>query len=221
MNIAVRITDVFVGDALVCEPHHASSVLIVDGVAGARRVVRVRPGDLDKQFPAIAKEFEKAAPTTIAPLIAAAIQEEEEQARKHKAQMEEWDRRRREEARKAAEERARREELEDEKEFEASIARWRLAHDIREYIKETRAIVDDAHPRITVGGELEQHLEWAAKYAEKIDPLRHLREDVERMHAEHEAKCERCRERRTKATEEPSQSEPSRGDQPSDQPAGS
>ncbi len=113
------------------------------------------PGDLEKQFAAIARELEKAGPNTIAPLITAAIEREEEQRRKHDAQMEEWDRKRREEARKAAEQRRREEQLQREKDFEASIGRWRLAHDIRDYIAETRATVEDAHLDITPDGEFD------------------------------------------------------------------
>jgi len=164
------------------------------------------PGEIEKQYATIARELEKVAPT-IASLVAAEVQREEDWQRKRQAEHEEWERKRREEARKAAEQRRREEELQREKNFEGSIARWRLARDIRDYIAETRAIVDDAHLQITAGGDLEKHLEWAAKHAEKIDPLRDLRDEVARMAAEHEAKCERCRERGGSATAN-EQSEP-------------
>jgi hypothetical protein len=167
-------------------------------------------GDLDKLFVTIAKELEKAAPNTIAPLIAAAIQREEEEERKWKAQQAEWERQRREEERKAAEQRRREEQLQREKKFEASIAHWRMARDIREYIAESRAIVEDARLDITADSEFDQHLKWAAGYADRIDPLRPLREEVTRMLTEHDAKCEPCRERRAKAAK----AQPSGGDQP-------
>jgi hypothetical protein len=37
-------------------------------------------------------------------------------------------------------------------------------------------MVEDAHLQITEGGQLAQHLEWAAKHADEIDPLRALRD---------------------------------------------
>lgn len=64
-----------------------------------------------------------------------------------------------------------------------SLENWRLARDIRAYVSETRALIEEAQLEIKKGGELDRHLEFAVAHAERIDPLGSLRREIEKVAA--------------------------------------
>ncbi len=91
-----------------------------------------------------------------------------ERERQHR----EWEEKRRleEEARARA-----REEAEREKRFEDKLARWRLARDTREYVREVRALVAAGNGTIEEGSPLHRSLKWAEEFADRVDPVAELR----------------------------------------------
>jgi len=46
-------------------------------------------------------------------------------------------------------------------------------------VAETRAVVAAANGSLVEGGQLDQRLKWAEAYADRIDPHRSLREELE------------------------------------------
>jgi hypothetical protein len=142
---------------------------------------------LPSLFGEIAKQLERAAPK-IAKLVAEAQLKSEEEKREREAAHVVWLKQMEESQLREAEKQRREAEARREREFEATIARWRVAHDIRAYVTEARALVQDAKLQLTPGGETERHFAWAAAYADKVDPLRGLRLDIASVLAEQEAR---------------------------------
>ncbi len=89
-------------------------------------------------------------------------------------------RKRAEEARAATE----RAEAERRKAIEEFIPRWRMAKELRAYMADIRAIVDDAGLSIESGSEMDEWLRWCDGYAERVDPLTAVRREVARERAE-------------------------------------
>jgi hypothetical protein len=88
-----------------------------------------------------------------------------------------------------AEERQRKEEEAARvKRIQEDVASCRLARDIRAFVAETKQTLEDGKCTITKGGTLETWLEWALAYAEEVDPLGQLRQDIERVIAERDAR---------------------------------
>lgn len=159
------------------------------GVYWERTWCESKPSDLESQFIAIGKELEAEAPQ-IVKLVQAEARRVEEQERRWRAEKEEHERQVAEERRRLEEQRRREAEARRDAQFAEMIGRWRLARDVREYIAETRGVVEaGGRAIITPDGELDQHLKWAAAYAERVDPLTGLRREVAEMVAKHGAEC--------------------------------
>lgn len=130
-------------------------------------------GDLAAMFVDIAKAFERAAPK-IEGLLVERQREEEKRQKEYEEQRKRWQREE-EERRRKEQEGAR------EKQLLQDITSWKLAGDIRAFVAETTQVVKEANCTIAEGGPLERSLQWALAYAEKVDPLRTLREDIRRV----------------------------------------
>jgi hypothetical protein len=65
-----------------------------------------------------------------------------------------------------------------ETELHSSIARWRLAKDIRAYVTEAHRMLQDAGAYPVQGGPIESSLSWAAAYADRLDPVNGLRANI-------------------------------------------
>ena len=105
-------------------------------------------------------------------MMAAALKRRRAERIQAELERHEEDRRRREE------EQRRREEVEREARFAEKLDRWRLARDAREYAREARALVAAAKETIEEGSPLYQSLKWAESWADSIDPLTALRDEV-------------------------------------------
>lgn len=139
------------------------------------------PGDLTSMFEQIAKTFEGAV-SKITKLLEEKRRDEERREKEYEIQRQRWQREEEERRRKEAEA-ARVKRIQDD------VAVWRLARDIRAFVAEAKQMVTDANCQITKGGPLEEWLDWATAYAEKVDPLAQLRTDLRRVVAEREAKA--------------------------------
>jgi hypothetical protein len=84
----------------------------------------------------------------------------------------------------ADEARRRWEDQERERDLRERLERWRLARDVRAYVREAHALAENAEVVIVKGGDLDEHLSWAAGFADHIDPWRGLRDDIARIAAE-------------------------------------
>jgi hypothetical protein len=107
----------------------------------------------------------------IAPAVKAQRIETEQRRKQQEAQQREWER---EGSRKELDERW-------QKRIEDEIGRWRFARDVREYIEETRRVLEEGDCRVTPSGELDQWLRWCDDYASRIDPVAILRRKVARV----------------------------------------
>ena len=67
------------------------------------------------------------------------------------------------------------EERNRERELEQTVARWRLARDIRDYAAELRRMLTASTLGEPSTAELHQEAAWACAYADKVDPLQRLR----------------------------------------------
>jgi hypothetical protein len=143
-----------------------------------------QPGDFPGALEAIGHELESFVPELLK-LQEWARQQEEREEREHEAQ-----RKRRE-----AEERERRRAQEDAervKDFEQRMAGYRMARDVREYIGEMQRLVAEAKCTVIEGGGLDEFIQWALEYADQVDPLTSLREDIERAVSERAVSEHRC-----------------------------
>jgi hypothetical protein len=148
---------------------------------------------LGGMLPAIVEDLERDA-ATVARLVeegerrAAAERakwEAEHRAWEAKRRAEEEEQRRREAARLAAEAEERRTKaLQDE------VARWKFAHEIREYVAAKEDALAAEGCRVTPGGPFEQWTQWARAHADQIDPLHQLRLQAQEVIREHRAKAE-------------------------------
>ena len=139
-------------------------------------------------YPRIATALEEAVPRA-RELLSEEKARQEEWARTRKAEQEEWARRQEEERRRQEEQRLREEETRRGRELEQVIGHWRLARDIREYVRETETLVKSAN--LKGDGRLEHHLSWALAYADRVDPLRDLRAEIAKTVADHDQRCGR------------------------------
>jgi hypothetical protein len=137
-------------------------------------------GELATMFETIAKTFEGAVPK-ITKLLEEKRREEERRAKEYEEQRKRWEQAERERRRKE-------EEAARVKRIQEDMEGWRLARDIRAFVAEAMKMVADADCKITKGGPLEESLDWALAYAERVDPLAQLRADLRRAVAEREAK---------------------------------
>ena len=138
-------------------------------------------GDFPTMCATVAKGLEAAIPALTKLLEERALAAEKSR-REYAVQQERW--------RRESEERQRKEEEAARvKRIEEDVASWRLARDIRAFIAETKQTIDDGKCTITKGGTLESWLEWALAYAEQVDPLGRLREDIRRVVAERDARA--------------------------------
>ncbi len=91
-----------------------------------------------------------------------------------------------EEARRAEEEEYRRQkeylrEAEEKKRVELlhkELERWRLARDLRDYASSIRGVISAGSMRVIEGTPLHEFLSFVLSYADRVDPLRPLREEV-------------------------------------------
>jgi hypothetical protein len=107
-------------------------------------------------------------------LTAASIKQSRADQARERLERAEAERRRWEEAQR------RQEEAEREKRFEEKLECWRLARDAREYVREARTLVSAANRTIEEGSSLDESLKWAESYAERVDPLARIREQLSR-----------------------------------------
>jgi hypothetical protein len=167
-----------------------------DGVQWNRHWYETQLGAFASLYREIAKDLEHAA-KAIVKLIAEADRKREIAHREWEARQAQWNKEQ-EEERRMREAQARQEEaIRREEEFAASIGRWRLAQDVREYVSAVHALVNEAHVEITQGGPLERELKWALDYANRVDPLRQLREDIAALKRHHSTDCPKCQEAHT------------------------
>jgi Skp family chaperone for outer membrane proteins len=136
-----------------------------------------KPGQLSSMFPTIASELEAAVPR-VRKLVTEERAEQEERARKRRVEQQEWARRQEEERALQEKQRQREAEARREKELEHAIGQWRLARDIRDFMKEASSVVADAGMVVTPGGEFDRQMRWALAYADRLDPLSDLRIEV-------------------------------------------
>lgn len=147
-----------------------------------------KPGQLSSMFAKIASDLEAAVPR-VQELAMEARARREEWTRQRKAEQEEWARQQEAERRREQEQRRKEEELRREKDLEKSVARFRLARDIRDLVSASRAAVADAGLSVTAGSDLERRMEWALAYAERIDPVSELRAELARGATENAERC--------------------------------
>lgn len=76
-----------------------------------------------------------------------------------------------EQRRRWKEEDRQREEAKREEAFEAEVARWRRAQDIRDYVRAALAALDAAEATSDGDQSERDRLRWALAYADRIDPL--------------------------------------------------
>jgi hypothetical protein len=69
------------------------------------------------------------------------------------------------------------------KRVEEEVPRWRLAREIREYVLETRRIIEEGQCTVIPDGELDEWLRWCDAYAMRVDPLESLRQEIVRVKA--------------------------------------
>jgi hypothetical protein len=63
-------------------------------------------------------------------------------------------------------------------ELRQDLERWRLARDLRAYVSEMRGVVAAASMKPTEGGPLHRYLTFVLDYADRMDPLRELRDEI-------------------------------------------
>ncbi len=143
-----------------------------------------RAGSFPSLFGRIASGIKKAAPK-IVELIEQAEREAEERRRKWDLQQREWEK-------KEEERNAREREAQNEKDILKTIEGWRLARDVRAYVEQVKALVRDEDLRIAQGGPLEEELNWALTYANRVDPLTRLKDDIAKVKAESALELRRC-----------------------------
>jgi len=112
-----------------------------------------RSGGLPSLFEEIAAHLQRDAPR-IAELTVEAERRREEERRKWEAQQEEWRKQEVKERRERKAEQRREVQAHKEADFGESIAGWRLARDVREYVAAVRALVDVSRVEIMPGGGL-------------------------------------------------------------------
>jgi hypothetical protein len=97
---------------------------------------------------------------------------------------EEWRRKCEAEHREFKRREAERLRVEEEKrrveDIEQRIDGFRFARDIREYVAEIRRLVGEASLNIIQGGSLDEFIDWALAYADDVDPLTALREEIQK-----------------------------------------
>lgn len=172
-----------------------------EGVAWEHYWYETADAALPSMFETIATHLERAAPN-ITKLVAEALERAEQARREREVEHAAWLWRMEESERKAAEQRRIEAEARREKDFEQTIARWRFARDIREYVSDAKAIVHDAGLRMTPGSEDDRHVKWALALADKLDPLQSLRAEVAKVGEELAAKPPR-RQRRPRSRRRP------------------
>jgi hypothetical protein len=64
-----------------------------------------------------------------------------------------------------------REEAKREEAFDAEVARWRRAEDIRDYVRAALAALEEQDPPPVDRQAERDRLRWALEYADRIDPL--------------------------------------------------
>lgn len=84
----------------------------------------------------------------------------EAEIRRYEEQRRRWD-----------EEERQREEAKREQAFEAEVARWRRAQDIRDYVRAALAALDEGDVATGDDQSVRNRLRWALEYADRIDPL--------------------------------------------------
>jgi hypothetical protein len=142
-------------------------------------------GELYERFDAISKRLKAAVPE-VAKLIEKRDREAEEWRRKWEEQQKVW-KREQEERQRAAREAERQKQITD------TITNWRTARDVRAYVAEVRALVEEAGMKFSEGGRGDEELTWALAYADRIDPLTSWRKEVDAVKAEHDTKpCPDC-----------------------------
>jgi len=72
--------------------------------------------------------------------------------------------------------------------FEGMITRWRLAHDIRAFSQEAHEMLAAAQCSIRRGGWVDELLTWGMAYADRIDPLTPLAEEIAAYQAKQQEK---------------------------------
>jgi hypothetical protein len=130
-----------------------------------------QPGDFPRALELIGQELEGFVPELLKLRERAREQEEREQ-REHGAQRKRWE----------AEERERRraqEEAERVKDLEQRMDGYRTARDVREYVTQMQTMIADAGLQVTKGGDVDEFMRWALAYADGVDPLTQLREDID------------------------------------------
>ncbi|MFI5298151.1 MAG: hypothetical protein ACHREM_08640 [Polyangiales bacterium] len=86
-----------------------------------------------------------------------------------------------EQRRRLEQERRREAEAKREKDFTDSIARWRLARDMRAYVDEVRALIDGANLDVVPGGRAGKEIAWALAYADRLDPISEWRAEIAKV----------------------------------------
>lgn len=95
-------------------------------------------------------------------------QAEEERAQAaREAERRRWE----EEKRRNEEEERQRQEKRRRDEFEAEVARWRRARDIRDYVQAALEALGEEDPSCASDKAQRERLRWALEYSDKLDPL--------------------------------------------------
>ncbi len=109
----------------------------------------------------------------------------------NRAEQEQWNRDFEENKRRRREEERRtQEEQERAKTLLARLSNWRLAREIRTHITEITAILDKEEVTLNPDGELAKELKWALLYADKIDPVTPLLNEIAEEKETKDDKCE-------------------------------
>lgn len=154
-------------------------------------------GELPKWFERIGDELERSVDE-----LTKLHEQERVRAAEEQHEWEEQKRKwaREEEARKRAE--FDKQRLED---ITRRIEGYRLARDVREYVGEMKRLVDEAKCTITAGGTLDEFIQWALAYADRVDPLTRLREEIDKMVSQREAKAAEARQAAPDTDADPAQ----------------
>lgn len=165
-----------------------------------------KPGELVSRAREISADLKRAV-EQIRKLQEESDRKAEDWRRKCEAEHREYERREAERQRVEAEKRR-------VEEIKHRIDGYRLARDIREYVAEVRRLVADADLKITKGGSLDEFIDWALGYADGVDPLTALRDEIQKvLKRKSEPKAE---DARASAAEGSGESDGEPGDTPSD-----
>ncbi len=93
-------------------------------------------------------------------------------------------------AREAEAKRQAQEQEEIGEDFLAGLEQWRTARLIREFLSETRAVLDELRWELDDESDLAKSMQWAERHASRTDPLARLRDEIEEVRTERDCEPE-------------------------------